>query len=35
MVESLDAESGDEAGSEVQAGLMGSQGWSMCPMKEK
>ena len=32
---SLVAESGDEVGSEVQAGLVGSQGWSVCPMKEK
>lgn len=35
MVGSLVAESGDEVGTEVQAGLVGSQGWSMCPMKEK
>lgn len=35
MVGSLVAESGDEVGSEVQAGLVGSRGWFMCPVKAK
>ena len=32
MAGSLVAGSGDEVGSEVQAGLAGSQGWSTCPV---